>query len=380
MEETLLVGDHVVVDKLAWAPPGPPVGPAPPAPGDPAAGTSSSSKGPEDPGRDFIKRAVGLRGGDGRGPAKRLLVNGVESGRALRRPPRPGAPDRKRRPRVPPRARRAVPRDPSGRHLLRPRRQPGRVEGLADAGGPSRGASSRGAPSSSTGRSARRRSRSSGRSAASCAGFSTARYTFSRGPAGTRTLPRRPLSPAGGREAGGRTCQVRNRMRGEGAFGTIVGIALVVLVGIALFKIVPLHIAGNKVLDAMSEQANFAGVKPLDKIQYEIFVAAQEAGTPLVLAGHQDPPVRAGRDRRGEVHAEGLGPRLQVRLRLRPVRSRSRSSERGPARPAPARRADRSAMRRRTPRASASTSSSTSPASSRRARRPRRRARGARST
>jgi len=76
---------------------------------------------------------------------------------------------------------------------------------------------------------------------------------------------------------------VRNRIRGEGAFGTIVGIALVVLVGIALFKIVPLHIAGNKVLDAMNEQANFAGVKTLDKIQYEIFVAAQEAGTPLPL-------------------------------------------------------------------------------------------------
>ena len=76
---------------------------------------------------------------------------------------------------------------------------------------------------------------------------------------------------------------VRNRVRGEGAFGTIVGIVVVVLVGIALFKIVPLHIAGNKVLDAMNEQANFAGVKTLDKIQYEIFVAAQEAGTPLTI-------------------------------------------------------------------------------------------------
>ena len=76
---------------------------------------------------------------------------------------------------------------------------------------------------------------------------------------------------------------VRNRIRGEGAFGTIFGIAVVILVGIALFKVVPLHIAGNKVLDAMSEQANFAGVKPLEKIQYEIFVAAQEAGTPLVI-------------------------------------------------------------------------------------------------
>jgi len=76
---------------------------------------------------------------------------------------------------------------------------------------------------------------------------------------------------------------IRNRTRGEGAFGTIVGIVLLVLVGIALFKIVPLHIAGNKVFDAMNEQANFAGVKPLDKIQYEIYVVAQEAVTPLLL-------------------------------------------------------------------------------------------------
>ena len=75
----------------------------------------------------------------------------------------------------------------------------------------------------------------------------------------------------------------RRKTRGEGAFGTIIGIAVLVVVGIALFKIVPLHIAGNKVLDAMTEQANFAGVRPPDKLQYEIFIAGQEAGTPLTL-------------------------------------------------------------------------------------------------
>ena len=75
----------------------------------------------------------------------------------------------------------------------------------------------------------------------------------------------------------------RKRIRGEGAFGAIVGIAVAIVVAIALFKIIPLHIAGNRVYDSMNEQANFAGVKPLDKIQYEIFVAAQEAGTPLTI-------------------------------------------------------------------------------------------------
>jgi hypothetical protein len=91
------------------------------------------------------------------------------------------------------------------------------------------------------------------------------------------------VRPAGVKENRRLNMSIRNRIRGEGAFGTIFGIAVVVLVGIALFKIVPLHIAGNRVLDAMTEQANFAGVKPLDKIQYEIFVVAQEAGTPLAL-------------------------------------------------------------------------------------------------
>lgn len=81
----------------------------------------------------------------------------------------------------------------------------------------------------------------------------------------------------------------RKPTRGEGALGTIVALVILVAVAIALFKIVPLHIAGSKVLDAMNEQANFAGVKPLDKIQYEIFVVAQEAGTPVTL---QDIQVR----------------------------------------------------------------------------------------
>lgn len=73
------------------------------------------------------------------------------------------------------------------------------------------------------------------------------------------------------------------RRRGEGAFGAIVGIALLVVAGFALIKIVPLHITGNTVLDAMNEGANFGSVKPFDKIAYEIYVKATEAGAPLPL-------------------------------------------------------------------------------------------------
>ena len=76
----------------------------------------------------------------------------------------------------------------------------------------------------------------------------------------------------------------RIRTRGEGAFGTIVGLAVLVVVAMALFKIVPLHIHGNEVLDAMNEAANFGGVKGPDKLAYEIFIKAQEAGAPLPLS------------------------------------------------------------------------------------------------
>ncbi|HKC25162.1 MAG TPA: hypothetical protein VKF32_10495 [Thermoanaerobaculia bacterium] len=69
--------------------------------------------------------------------------------------------------------------------------------------------------------------------------------------------------------------------RGEGPLGLIIGLALLIVVTMALFKIVPLHIHGNEVYDVMNEQANFGGMKQLDKIQYEIFRKAEEVGVPL---------------------------------------------------------------------------------------------------
>jgi hypothetical protein len=69
--------------------------------------------------------------------------------------------------------------------------------------------------------------------------------------------------------------------RGEGPLGLIIGLALLFVVGTALFKIVPLHIHGNEIYDVMNEQANFGGMKQLDKIQYEIFRKVEELGVPL---------------------------------------------------------------------------------------------------
>lgn len=77
MEPSLLVGDHVVVDKLGWAPRGLPWGPLLPA-REMRAGDVVVFRGPEEPGRDFIKRAVALAGETLEIRGKRLRVGGVE--------------------------------------------------------------------------------------------------------------------------------------------------------------------------------------------------------------------------------------------------------------------------------------------------------------
>ena len=76
---------------------------------------------------------------------------------------------------------------------------------------------------------------------------------------------------------------VRETRRGEGAFGLIVGLALLFVVVVGLVRIVPLHIHGNVVLDAMNEAANFGGVKGLDKLQMDVYLRAQDARVPLKL-------------------------------------------------------------------------------------------------
>ena len=77
--------------------------------------------------------------------------------------------------------------------------------------------------------------------------------------------------------------EYRPRTRGEGAFGMIVGIVVAVVTLVAGFKIVPLHIHGNEVKDAMNEQANFGGLRELNKLQYAVYEKAQEVGAPLPL-------------------------------------------------------------------------------------------------
>ena len=75
----------------------------------------------------------------------------------------------------------------------------------------------------------------------------------------------------------------RARNRGEGAFGLIVGLALLFVVAVACLRIVPLHVRGNEVLDAMNEAANFGGLKSLEKLQLDVYLKAQDAKVPLQM-------------------------------------------------------------------------------------------------
>lgn len=77
MEESLLVGDHVLVDKLAFAPRTVRWGPLLPR-RDLRRGDVVVFLGPEEPARDFIKRAVAVGGDAVEIRDKRLRVGGAE--------------------------------------------------------------------------------------------------------------------------------------------------------------------------------------------------------------------------------------------------------------------------------------------------------------
>ena len=69
--------------------------------------------------------------------------------------------------------------------------------------------------------------------------------------------------------------------RGEGAFGLIVGLGVLFVVVVACVRILPLHIRGNEMLDAMNEAANFGGLKGPEKLKMDIYLKAQNMRVPL---------------------------------------------------------------------------------------------------
>lgn len=90
--------------------------------------------------------------------------------------------------------------------------------------------------------------------------------------------------------------------RGEGAFGLVVGLAVLFVVAVALVRILPLHVHGNEVLDAMTEAANFGGLKGLDKLQQDIYFKAQEAKVPLQMQ---------------DIHVERVGAYIVISARYK---------------------------------------------------------------
>ena len=75
----------------------------------------------------------------------------------------------------------------------------------------------------------------------------------------------------------------RESRRGEGAFGLVVGLAVLFVVVVGLVRIVPLHIHGNEILDALSEAANFGGLKSPEKLKMDVYLRAQDAKVPLKI-------------------------------------------------------------------------------------------------
>jgi len=77
--------------------------------------------------------------------------------------------------------------------------------------------------------------------------------------------------------------QTRRRQRGEGMFGLLIGLAVLFAAVTAGVKIIPLHMHGAEVLDAMNEAANFGGLKPPEKLQQDILSRAEDSRVPMKL-------------------------------------------------------------------------------------------------
>ena len=70
-------------------------------------------------------------------------------------------------------------------------------------------------------------------------------------------------------------------MQGKASFGCIVWLAILGLVGYALFKIVPMKIATSTFYDTMQEQASFGSIKGVPQIEYAILQKARELELPI---------------------------------------------------------------------------------------------------
>jgi len=73
----------------------------------------------------------------------------------------------------------------------------------------------------------------------------------------------------------------RRREQGKANIGCIIWLAIVVLVGYGLYKIVPVKIASSTFYDAMQEQASFGSIKSVQAIEFEVLRRARELDIPV---------------------------------------------------------------------------------------------------
>ena len=69
--------------------------------------------------------------------------------------------------------------------------------------------------------------------------------------------------------------------RGEGAFGMIIGLIILIAAIISGIRVLPLHIHGAEITDAMNEAANFGSLKSPEALQNDVFQKAQDVHVPL---------------------------------------------------------------------------------------------------
>ena len=73
----------------------------------------------------------------------------------------------------------------------------------------------------------------------------------------------------------------RRGMRGEGRVGCVVWLAIVAIVGYALYKIVPVKIDNSTFEDFITEQASFGSIKSVKQIESEILAKAKDLNIPV---------------------------------------------------------------------------------------------------
>lgn len=69
--------------------------------------------------------------------------------------------------------------------------------------------------------------------------------------------------------------------RGEAKIGCVIWLAVVVLLGYALYKIVPVKVAASRFEDFMNEEAGFGSIKTVQQIEKEILARARELQIPV---------------------------------------------------------------------------------------------------